>query len=53
MVVWVREILLKAEACDAMRCKTSPKASNGSFRKLGVPYFGILVISILLFRVLH
>ena len=25
----------------------------GSFRKLGVPYFGVLIIRILLFRVLH
>ena len=25
----------------------------GSFRKLGVPYFGILIIRILLFRVLY
>ena len=25
----------------------------GSFRKLGVPYFGVLLIRILLFRVLH
>ena len=26
---------------------------NGSFRKLGVPYFGVLIIRILLFRVLY
>ena len=26
---------------------------NGSFRKLGVPYFGVLVIRILIFRVLY
>ena len=25
----------------------------GSFRKLGVPYFGVLIIRILLFRVLY
>ena len=27
--------------------------TNGSFRKLGVPYFGVLIIRILLFRVLY
>ena len=27
--------------------------SNGSFRKLGVPYSGVLIIRILLFRVLY
>ena len=27
------------------------QARNGSFRKLGVPYFGVLIIRILLFRV--
>ena len=26
---------------------------NGSFRKYGVPYFGVLIIRILLFRVLY
>ena len=26
---------------------------SGSFRKLGVPYFGVLIIRILLFRVLY
>ena len=26
---------------------------NGSFRKLGVPYFGVLIIRILLFGVLY
>ena len=26
---------------------------NGSFRKLGVPYLGVLIIMILLFRVLY
>ena len=26
---------------------------NGSFRKLGVPHFGVLIIRILLFRVLY
>ena len=26
---------------------------GGSFRKLGVPYFGVLIIRILLFRVLY
>ena len=29
------------------------KAECGSFRKLGVPYLGVLVIRILLFRVLY
>ena len=28
-------------------------STYGSFRKLGVPYFGVLIIRILLFRVLH
>ena len=28
-------------------------APYGSFRKLGVPYFGVLIIRILLFRVLY
>ena len=27
--------------------------TNGSFRKLGVPYFGVLIIRILLFRELY
>ena len=27
-------------------------SENGSFRKLGVPYFGVLIVRILLFRVL-
>ena len=27
--------------------------SSGSFRELGVPYFGVLIIRILLFRVLY
>ena len=27
--------------------------SHGSFRKFGVPYFGVLIIRILLFRVLY
>ena len=27
--------------------------SFGSFRKLGVPYFGVLILRILLFRVLY
>ena len=30
-----------------------PSARLGSFRKLGVPYFGVLMIRILLFRVLY
>ena len=30
-----------------------PSALSGSFRKLGVPYFGVLIIRILLFRVLY
>ena len=29
------------------------KDSRRGFRKLGVPYFGVLIIRILLFRVLH
>ena len=33
---------------------TVPSGSKfGSFRKLGVPYFGVLIIRILLFRVLY
>ena len=28
-------------------------SEKGSFRKLGVPYFGVLIIRILLFRVLY
>ena len=31
----------------------SPTQSHGSFRKLGVPYFGVLIIRIQLFRVLY
>ena len=31
----------------------SSATPNGSFRKLGVPYFGVLIIRILLFRVLY
>ena len=31
----------------------SDPSLNGSFRKLGVPYFGVLIIRILLFRVLY
>ena len=31
----------------------SVSLSYGSFRKLGVPCFGVLIIRILLFRVLH
>ena len=31
----------------------NPKHPNGSFRKLGVPYFGVLIIRILVFRVLY
>ena len=30
-----------------------PLSSNGSFRKLGVPYLGVLKIRILLFKVLY
>ena len=30
-----------------------PPNPSGSFRKLGVPYFGVLIIRILLFRVLY
>ena len=30
-----------------------PCIQNGSFRKLEVPYFGVLIIRILLFRVLY
>ena len=30
-----------------------PSSPYGSFRKLGVPYFGVLIIRILLFRVLY
>ena len=40
---------------NALYTKT-PKVnptSYGSFRKLGVPYFGVLTIRILLFRVLY
>ena len=29
------------------------KGPHGSFRNLGVPYFGVLIIRILLFRVLY
>ena len=29
------------------------KDPSGSFRKFGVPYFGVLMIGILLLRVLH
>ena len=29
------------------------KALHGSFRKLGVPYFGVLIVRILLFSVLY
>ena len=31
----------------------SVRASYGSFRQLGVPYLGVLIIRILLFRVLY
>ena len=31
--------------------RPNTQGQNGSFRKLGVPYFGILPIRILLFRV--
>ena len=42
------------QKCAVRIFSKKPEISgNGSFRKLGVPYFGVLVIRILLFRVLH
>ena len=38
----------KRDWARSMRC-----VKDGSFRKLGVPYFGVLIIRILLFRVLY
>ena len=35
------------------RLQGFPRVPDGSFRKLGVPYFGVLIIKILLFRVLY
>ena len=34
-------------------CSVRFRPPCGSFRKLGVPYFGVLIIRILLFRVLY
>ena len=38
---------------DFKRFDTQTLQEYGSFRKLGVPYFGVLIIRILLFRVLY
>ena len=35
------------------RCTVLARSSHGSFRKVGVPYFEVLIIRILVFRVLH
>ena len=43
-----KELELQAALSGVSLCKT-----RGSFRKLGVPYFGVLIIGILLFRVLY
>ena len=48
-----------SEASPTSPLQRSPAAPHrrelryGSFRKLGVPYFGVLIIRILLFRVLY
>ena len=34
-------------------CREQTDDDTGSFRKLGVPYFGVLIIRILLFRALY
>ena len=39
---------------ELLVCMPQPeKLPNGSFRKLGVPYLGVLTIRILLFRLLY
>ena len=60
------EVPSEAESCMAVESSSGQNGSlqgvhgfeahnttNGSFRKLGVPYLGVLIIRILLFRVLY
>ena len=48
--VW-KELPSRAR-CPLQRSSAKGFLLCGSFRKLGVPYFGVLIIRILLFRVL-
>ena len=46
-----------SDSCQGRSVSLAPwltvRADVGSFRKLGVPYFGVPIIRILLFRVLY
>ena len=46
MGFWLRQYRGRGSA--SAKCST-----RGSFRKFGVPYFGVLIIRFLLFRVLY
>ena len=44
---------LKSLSPQTAKLTSTLQALNGSFRILGVPYFGVLIIRILLFRILY
>ena len=51
--VFVGAFFVFAWVLEALRGFGAYLGVHGSFRKLGVPYFGVLIIRILVFRVLY
>ena len=48
-----KQVLPWAFGVYGLEFRVEWKGLSGSFRKLGVPYLGVLIIRILLFRVLY
>ena len=53
MPFWELPSMVASEASSKTRPQTLKLVIYGSFRKLGVSYFGVLIIRILLYRVLY